>query len=166
MNCRSISKPRRPLIDRDAFIFAFCFVGKLFISPADEAMTGLIVLPKGIMRPLKPLHVPERNGEPQKQLMPGGRWWSTEPFVLLDLNVPRQKERRNSKSLLGAKRDGLAPILNLFRPIRCVWRIQFFAGWGQFRDHEFSLHTMQNCRRFPMVRYLEMHKMSDIRMVV
>src|SRR5215510_10129343 len=127
MNCRSISKPRRPVIDRDAFIFAFCFVGGLFcfvgellFSPADEAMTGLIVFPKGKVRPLEPLHVPECNREPQKQLMPGGGWWSTEPFVLLDLNMLGQEERCNCQSLIGAKRDSLAPILNLLRSVRCV----------------------------------------------
>jgi hypothetical protein len=72
-------KPWRSVIDGDAFIFVFCFVdellcfiGELLFSPADEAMTGLIVFPEGTMRPLKPLHVPKCNREPQKQLMPGG----------------------------------------------------------------------------------------------
>src|SRR5262245_64971953 len=122
-------------------------------------MTGLIVFPKGTVRPLTPLHVPKCNREPQKQLVPGGRWWSTEPFVLLDLDVLGQKERRNSESLIGSKRDGLAPILSLFGPVRGVWRIHFFAGQRQFRDHEFSSHAVQNRWSFPIVCNLEMHEM-------
>src|SRR5215475_14765008 len=144
MKYRSVLKRRRRVIDRDGFSFVFGFAGELLFSPAHEAMAGRIVFPQGTMRPLEPLHVPERDHDAQKQLLPGGGGWSSEPFVLLDLDVLGQKERRKSESLIGTKRDGLVPILNLFRPLRRIWRIQFFAGQRRFRDHEFPPHAMQN----------------------
>src|SRR5262245_46379990 len=144
----------------------FRFVGELLFSPADKAVTGLIVFPQRAVRPLEPLHVPKSDREPQKQFMSGGGGRSAEPFVLLNLDVLGNKERRNSEPLIGAQRDGLAPILNLFRPVRSIWRVHFFAGQRQFRDDEFPSHLMQNGRSFSVVRHLEMHKMPDMRMVV
>src|SRR5262245_38352105 len=86
--------------------------------------------------------------------------------MLLNVNVLGQEERRNSESLIGPKRDGLAPILDLFHPVRRVWAVHLFAGERQFGGHEFPLHTMQDGWRFPVVRDFEMHKMSGMRVVV
>src|SRR5215475_12969040 len=72
MKCRSVLKRRRRVIDRDGFSFVFGFAGELLFSPAHEAMAGRIVFPQGTMRPLEPLHVPERDHDAQKQLLPGG----------------------------------------------------------------------------------------------
>src|SRR5262245_36106946 len=128
MNCRSVLKPGRRVMDRDGFGRALCFIGELLVSPTDEAMTGLIVFPQRGVRPLAPIHVPKSDREPQKQLLPGRGWRAAEPFVLLDVDVFRQKEGAESDSLVGAEREGLAPILKLVRAVRGVGRIHFFAA--------------------------------------